>query len=216
MEANFTGSWQKVLQPEIEKVYFKKLMADVDLEYHLHTCYPPKELIFNAFDNCDFDKLKVVIIGQDPYHGRGEANGLAFSVNDAVKMPPSLRNIFTEINTDYLGSKDLTRWAQQGVLLLNVGLTVRENDANSHKHLNWNVFTSAVIQQISDYKSNVVFLLWGKFAQQFAKNIDGTKHQILSCGHPSFAHSHKKWFGNNHFNLTNEYLQLKGLDPIIW
>ncbi len=216
MEANFTGAWLKFLQPEIEKDYFKKLMTDVEQEYHLHTCYPPKELIFNAFDNCDFDNLKVVIIGQDPYHGRGEANGLAFSVNDAVKMPPSLRNIFTAIDNNYVGAKDLTRWAQQGVLLLNVGLTVRENEANSHKHLKWIIFTTAVIQQISDHKMKVVFLLWGKFAQQFAKNIDGTKHQILSCGHPSFAHSHKKWFGNNHFNLTNEYLQLNGLDPIIW
>jgi uracil-DNA glycosylase len=216
MEPNFTDGWKTILQTEIEKDYFKKLMKDVDFEYQNHICYPPKELIFNAFDKCVFENLKVVILGQDPYHGAGEANGLAFSVNNDVKTPPSLKNIFKEINPDCTQPNHLERWAKQGVLLLNVTLTVRENLANSHQKMDWKVFTKAVIQQISDKKEGVVFLLWGKFAQQFAKDIAADKHKIFVCGHPSFAHSHKQWFGNNHFAATNVYLESKGLTAINW
>ncbi len=178
-------------------------------------------MIFNAFENCSFNDLKVVIIGQDPYHGDGEANGLCFSVNDGVKIPPSLRNIFTEINTEFdriftPTSGNLERWARQGVLLLNATMTVRKDVANSHKHLKWQTFTDAVIQKISDEKENVVFMLWGNFAQKKGEIIDRTKHLVLECGHPSFASVHKKWFGNNHFVMSNEYLISKNKVVIDW
>lgn len=214
-------SWQKHLSVEFQKPYFIELMEQVDEEYQNVTCFPPKELIFNAFEKCSFDDLKVVIIGQDPYHGDGEANGLCFSVNDGVKIPPSLRNIFAEINLEFdtiftPSSGNLERWASQGILLLNAGLTVRKDKANSHKHLKWNVFTDAVIKTISDEKENVVFLLWGSFAHKKGSQIDTEKHLVLECGHPSFAHSHKKWFGNNHFKLTNDYLSSKDKSVINW
>jgi uracil-DNA glycosylase len=195
---------------------------DVEYEYENHTCFPPKELIFNAFDYCDFNDLKVVIIGQDPYHGDGEANGLCFSVNDGVKIPPSLRNIFREINSDFdtifePTSGNLERWAKQGVLLLNNSLSVRKDLPNSHKHLDWTVFTEAVIDLISKEKQNVVFLLWGNFAHKKGAKIDRNKHLILEAGHPSpMSANQGKWFGNKHFSKTNAYLKLHGLKEIVW
>lgn len=221
MEINLAQDWQIVLKDEMEKPCFKELMSALDIEYDTHTCYPPAELIFSAFNNCSFEALKVVIIGQDPYHGEGEANGLSFSVNDNVKIPPSLRNIFKEINTDFDSifmptSGNLKNWAQQGVLLLNASLTVRKDSPNSHKHLKWNLFTDAVIQAISGQKENVVFLLWGSFAQKKGLKIDRSKHHVLESGHPSFASVHKKWFGNKHFSQTNDFLKSKGLKEIEW
>lgn len=214
-------SWQTQLAPEFQKSYFVALMQQVEQEYATTTCFPPKELIFSAFEQFDFQDTKVVIIGQDPYHGLGEANGLCFSVNDGVKIPPSLKNIYTEINTEYdrilfPTSGNLERWAKQGILLLNAGLTVRKDVANSHKHLQWSVFTDAVIDLINAQSEHIVFLLWGSFAQKKGKRIDRNKHLVLESGHPSFAHSHKKWFGNNHFKMTNDYLNQQGKDIIEW
>ena len=214
-------SWQTQLAPEFQKSYFVALMQQVEQEYATTTCFPPKELIFSAFEQFDFQDTKVVIIGQDPYHGVGEANGLCFSVNDGVKIPPSLKNIYTEINTEYdrilfPTSGNLERWAKQGILLLNAGLTVRKDVANSHKHLQWSVFTDAVIDLITAQSEHIVFLLWGSFAQKKGKRIDRNKHLVLESGHPSFAHSHKKWFGNNHFKMTNDYLNQHGKDVIEW
>ncbi|WP_426485158.1 uracil-DNA glycosylase [Flavobacterium sp. 2] len=222
MKINLAQDWQNVLKDEIQKPYFKELMDALDIEYKTHTCYPPAELIFAAFNNCNFKDLKVVIIGQDPYHGEGEANGLSFSVNDTVKIPPSLRNIFREINTDFDSifmptSGNLEKWAQQGVLLLNASLTVRKDSPNSHKHLKWNLFTDAVIQAISDQKENVVFLLWGSFAQKKGLKIDRSKHHILESGHPSpMSANQGKWFGNKHFSQTNAFLKSKGIEEIEW
>ena len=214
-------SWQTQLAAEFQKPYFIELMQQVENEYKISTCFPPKTLIFSAFEQFDFQDTKVVIIGQDPYHGVGEANGLCFSVNDGIPIPPSLRNIFTEINTEYNTillptSGNLERWAKQGILMLNAGLTVRKDEANSHKHLKWNLFTDAVIQLVNEQSENVVFLLWGNFAQKKGKLIDRKKHLVLESGHPSFAHSHKKWFGNNHFKLTNIYLEKTRKKTIEW
>jgi uracil-DNA glycosylase len=197
-------------------------MQAVDAEYQNYSCFPPKELLFAAFDHCPFEDLKVVIIGQDPYHGVGEANGLCFSVKDGVRIPPSLRNIFRELNDDFgtvflPTSGNLERWAKQGVLLLNTSLSVRKDSPNSHKHLNWSVFTDAVIQKISDEKERTVFLLWGSFAQKKGSKIDRTKHLVLESGHPSpMSANQGKWFGNQHFNQTNEYLKSKGKTEIDW
>lgn len=215
-------SWQNLFSDEFQKPYFLDLAKTVDAEYVDHTCFPPKDLIFAAFKKCSLDDLKVVIIGQDPYHGKGEANGLCFSVNEGVKIPPSLRNIFLEINTDldriFLPeSGNLERWANQGILLLNASLTVREDNPNSHKHLKWNVFTDAVIQKISEEKEHVVFLLWGNFAQQKGKKIDREKHLVLQSGHPSpMSANQKKWFGNKHFSQTNLYIKAVGKSQIEW
>ena len=221
MQVNIHPSWKAVLESEFEKPYFIDLMQKVDNEYANFTCFPPKELIFNAFEKCNFDDLKVVIIGQDPYHGDGEANGLCFSVNDGVKIPPSLRNIFAEINTEFdtiftPTSGNLERWARQGVLMLNATMTVRKDVANSHKHLKWQTFTDAVIELISEKKENVVFILWGNFAQKKGQLVDKEKHLVLESGHPSFASVHKKWFGNNHFILCNNYLSSKNNVVIDW
>ena len=214
--------WQTVLTDEIKKPYFKELLARVENEYQNTVCYPPKDLIFAAFEQCSFDNLKVVIIGQDPYHGEGEANGLCFSVNDGIAIPPSLRNIFREINTDLdsifiPNSGNLTHWAKQGVLLLNATLTVRKDQPNSHKHLDWQIFTDAVIQKISDEKEQVVFLLWGSFAQKKGLKIDRNKHLVLTSGHPSpMSANQGKWFGNKHFSQTNTYLKSIQKQPIEW
>jgi uracil-DNA glycosylase len=221
MQPKLNSSWQSILSDEFQKPYFSDLMNAVDEEYSKSTCFPAKELIFAAFDYCSFNDLKVVIIGQDPYHGVGEANGLCFSVNDGVKIPPSLRNIFRELNEDFETiffptSGNLEHWAKQGILLLNAALSVRMDCPNSHKHLKWNLFTDAVIQKISDNKENVVFLLWGSFAQKKGSKIDRNKHLVLESGHPSFANVHKKWFGNKHFSKTNEYLEEKGKSSIEW
>jgi len=222
MQLHLEPSWHTILADEIEKPYFIKLMEDVNEEYQNFTCFPPKELIFSAFNNCSFENIKVVIIGQDPYHGDGEANGLAFSVNDSVKIPPSLRNIFREINSDLdsifiPSSGNLEFWAKQGVLLLNASLTVRRDSPNSHKHLKWNLFTDAVIQKISDEKRNVVFMLWGSFAQKKGAKIDRSKHLVLESGHPSpMSANQGKWFGNKHFSKANLYLEENHLNKIDW
>lgn len=215
-------SWETLLAPEFQKPYFVELMQQVEQEYAITTCFPPKELIFSAFEQFDFQDTKVVIIGQDPYHGTGEANGLCFSVNDGVAIPPSLKNIFTEINSEYdrilfPTSGNLERWAKQGVLLLNAGLTVRKDEANSHKYLKWNVFTDAAIDLINQKLENVVFLLWGSFAQKKGKLIDREKHLALESGHPSPLSANRgMWFGNDHFKLTNEYLKIKGKGEVVW
>jgi uracil-DNA glycosylase len=222
MQINLNPTWQSILSDEIQKPYFQELMETVDEEYKNHTCYPPKELIFAAFNYCSFKDVKVVIIGQDPYHGKGEANGLCFSVNDGVRIPPSLRNIFREMNEDLETifmptSGNLEAWAKQGVLLLNASLTVREDNANSHKHLKWNLFTDEVIQKISEEKEHVVFLLWGNFAHKKGLKIDRNKHLVLESGHPSpMSANQGKWFGNKHFSKTNAYLKNNNLEPIKW
>jgi uracil-DNA glycosylase len=215
-------SWKPFFDTETQKEYFVNLMQDVENEYNNSTCFPPKELIFHAFEKCKLDDLKVVIIGQDPYHGDGEANGLCFSVNNDVKIPPSLKNIFAEINLDLdtiilPTNGNLERWAEQGILLLNAGLTVRKDEANSHKHLKWNLFTDNVISYISENYENVVFMLWGNFAKKKGVVIDKEKHLVLESGHPSFAKVHKKWFvDNKHFSRTNDYLKAIGKTQIDW
>lgn len=222
MKINLSPEWQTVLADEFKKPYFKDLLLSLEDECKNHICYPPIDLIFSAFNHCLFNDVKVVVIGQDPYHGEGEANGLSFSVNDNVRIPPSLRNIFKEINTDLDAvfmptSGNLGKWADQGVLLLNASLTVRKDTPNSHKHLKWNLFTDAVIQTISDKKENVVFLLWGSFAQKKGLKIDRSKHYVLESGHPSpMSANQGKWFGNKHFTKTNEFLKSKGLGEIEW
>ena len=222
MQTYLNPEWQTILLDEIQKPYFNELLDDIAQEYQTNICYPPKELIFSAFNYCSFKDLKVVIIGQDPYHGKGEANGLCFSVNNDVRIPPSLRNIYRELSDD-LGtiflptSGNLEAWAKQGILLLNATLTVREDSPNSHKHLKWNVFTDAVIKKISEENSNIVFLLWGNFAIQKEKLIDQSKHKILKSGHPSpMSANQGKWFENKHFSQTNDYLKSIGKPEIQW
>jgi uracil-DNA glycosylase len=212
-------SWQTKLVAEFEKPYFQKLVAFLNEELKTQTIYPPEHLIFNAFNKCPYDNVKVVILGQDPYHGEGQANGLCFSVNDGVPIPPSLKNIFKEIQTD-LGkheppSGNLERWAEQGVLLLNAILTVRASKAASHRNKGWEQFTHAVIRLISERKDKVVFLLWGTYAQQKGKIIDATKHCILKSAHPSPL-STRNFFGNKHFSQVNQYIQQYGKTPIDW
>ena len=216
------SSWQSQLKEEFQKLYFLELMQQVENEYQNTICFPPKELIFNAFEQFDFQQTKVVIIGQDPYHGTGEANGLCFSVNDGIAIPPSLKNIFSEINSEYdrllfPTSGNLERWAKQGILLLNAGLTVKKDEANSHKHLKWNIFTDAVIRHLNENCENVVFLLWGNFAHKKGKIVDRNKHLVLETGHPSPLSANRGfWFGNNHFKQTNVYLKQNKKAEIEW
>lgn len=212
MLAKIHSSWEKVLSAEFEKPYFRQLISFVKKEYATKTCFPKENEIFAAFDHCPFDKVKVVIIGQDPYHGFGQANGLCFSVNDGIAFPPSLTNIFKELQLDldkpFPKSGNLERWADQGVLLLNATLTVRESEAGSHQKQGWETFTDAVIQKISVEKENVVFLLWGGFAKKKGAKIDRTKHYVLETGHPSPLSANRGlWFGNNHFSKANDYLK---------
>ncbi len=220
MELNV--EWQSLLASEMQKPYFGDLMQTIDVEYKEHICFPPKDLIFEAFNSCRFQDLKVVIIGQDPYHGEGEANGLCFSVNDGIRIPPSLRNIYREINADFdsifePSSGNLLRWANQGVLLLNATMTVRKDNPNSHKHLSWTIFTDAVIQKISDENEHIVFLLWGSFAHKKGMKIDKSKHLVLESGHPSpMSANQGKWFGNKHFSKTNAYLKSIEKSEIEW
>lgn len=214
------ASWLEKLQTEFDKPYFEQLIQFVKDEYAKGVCFPPGKLIFNAFNLCPFSQLKVVLIGQDPYHEPGQAHGLCFSVNDGVPFPPSLRNIFEEIRTD-LGvpvpqSGNLTRWAQQGVLLLNATLTVRAHQAASHQQHGWEEFTDAVISTINAEKEHVVFILWGSYAQSKARLIDASKHCILRSAHPSPLSAYRGFFGNHHFSLCNQYLQQNGLSPINW
>jgi uracil-DNA glycosylase len=219
---NIDFSWKSFFEVEIQKDYFLKLISDVENEYETSVCFPPKHLIFNAFEKCNLNDLKVVIIGQDPYHGDGEANGLCFSVNEGIKIPPSLKNIFAEINSDldsiFLPTNgNLERWAQQGILLLNASLTVRKDEANSHKHLKWNIFTNSLIDYISNNCENIVFLLWGSFAQKKGIKINREKHLVLECGHPSPLSANRGfWFGNKHFSQTNTYLKSIGKNQIDW
>jgi uracil-DNA glycosylase len=222
MQINLDSKWKSILSDEIQKPYFLDLMYSLESEYQENICFPPIDLIFSAFNHCDFSNLKMIIIGQDPYHGEGEANGLCFSVNDGVKIPPSLRNIFREINEDldsiFLPSSgNLEQWAKQGVLLLNASLSVRKDSPNSHKHLKWNVFTDAVIQKISDENEGIVFLLWGAFAHKKGSKIDRSKHLVLESGHPSpMSANQGKWFGNKHFSKANAYLKKEGKTEISW
>ncbi len=220
MQLNITDSWKNILKTEFEKSYFKKLSDFVNAEYESNTCYPEKENIFAAFNYCDFRDLKVVIIGQDPYHGIGQANGLSFSVKDGVKHPPSLVNIFKElkddVDKDVPESGDLSIWAKQGVLLLNATLSVRESEAGSHQNQGWEEFTDAVIKKISDERENVVFLLWGKFAEKKGGVVDLEKHTIFKAPHPSPLGAWRGWFGSKHFSKTNEFLENRGLKSINW
>lgn len=213
-------SWHEKLMAEFEKPYFEMLTQFVRAEYANGLCFPPGKLIFNAFNQCPFDNVKVVLIGQDPYHEPGQAQGLCFSVGDGVKFPPSLRNIFTEIQSD-LGvdvpdSGDLTRWAKQGVLLLNATLTVRAHAAGSHQNKGWETFTDAVIRAVSEGRDNVVFMLWGSYAQSKAKLIDSTRHCVLKSAHPSPLSAYRGFFGNHHFSICNQYLQQHGQEAINW
>ena len=215
-------SWQNLLGEEFEKPYFLKLQSFVNQEYDSKICFPPKDQIFNAFNSCLLNDLKVVIIGQDPYHGEGEANGLCFSVADTIKIPPSLRNIFKEIAIDLdtifiPENGNLERWAKQGVLLLNATLTVEKDKAGSHQKQGWETFTDAVISKINSEKSNVVFLLWGNYAHKKGAKIDLEKHLVLKSGHPSpLSANQGKWFGNKHFSTTNFYLKGVGKSEIEW
>ena len=221
MDVAIEESWKEKLSNEFEKPYFEKLIEFVKVEYKAHTVYPPGKLIFNAFDSCPFEACKVVILGQDPYHGPGQANGLCFSVNDGVPKPPSLLNIFKEVHED-VGvpmpvSGNLQRWAGQGILLLNSTLTVRAGEAGSHQKKGWETFTDAVIQRINDEKENIVFLLWGKYAQDKGSIIDESKHHVLKAKHPSpLAAKWGGWFGCKHFSLTNAYLKKMGKAEITW
>lgn len=221
MHTYIDPSWKEVLKDTFEAPYFKNLTEFITHEYQDKTCYPPKEQIFAAFSHCSFAAIKVVIIGQDPYHGPGQANGLSFSVNDGVSFPPSLRNIFKEIETDLQQpipiSGNLESWAKQGVLLLNACLTVERSKPGSHQNRGWETFTDTVIQSISAHKENIVFLLWGGFAKTKSKLIDTTKHHILSSGHPSPMSANRGyWFGNKHFSTTNSLLKSKGIPEINW
>jgi len=221
MQVKINDSWKNILQSEFEKPYFENLTSFVKNEYSKNTCYPKGSDIFAAFDFCALDDLKVVILGQDPYHGVGQANGLCFSVHDGITHPPSLINIFKEIEKDvnipYPKSGDLSRWAKQGVLLLNATLTVRAGEAGSHQKQGWEQFTDAVIQKISEEKKDVVFLLWGGFAKKKAKLIDKNKHHILTSGHPSPLSANRGyWFENKHFSKTNNFLQSIGTATIQW
>lgn len=215
------ASWQSALESEWIKPYFNSLSQFVINAYETTRCFPSFELIFNAFQQCSFNQVKVVIIGQDPYHGFGQANGLAFSVNDGVSFPPSLVNIFKELEMDcdipIAISGNLERWAAQGVLLLNATLTVQENRAGSHQKKGWEEFTDAVIATISEQKSDVVFLLWGAFAQKKGAKIDRKKHLVLESGHPSPLSANRGlWFGNRHFSQANAFLIERQKEPIAW
>ncbi|MGE4289937.1 MAG: uracil-DNA glycosylase [Salinivirgaceae bacterium] len=220
MDVRINESWKEQLQQEFDKPYFQQLIAFVKSEYQKHVIFPPGKLIFNAFDLCPFTDVKVVIIGQDPYHGPGQAHGLCFSVPDGIPTPPSLRNIYKEIEND-LGiaapaSGNLVRWAQQGVFLLNATLTVRAHQAGSHQKKGWEVFTDVVIQHIAEQKEHVVFLLWGAYAQNKASLIDSNKHLILKSVHPSPLSAARGFFGNHQFSQANTYLKKYGLNPINW
>ena len=221
MNVNIHPSWKEILQEEFEKSYFEDLSAFIKEEYSKYRCYPSEKQIFSAFDICSFNDVKVVIIGQDPYHGEGQAHGLCFSVNNEILHPPSLKNIFKELNTD-LGNEipksgNLEHWAKQGVLMLNATLTVRENEAGSHQKKGWEQFTDAVIQKISDKKENIVFLLWGGYAKKKGKKIDRTKHCVLETGHPSPLSANRGfWFGNMCFSKTNKFLEAKNIQTINW
>jgi uracil-DNA glycosylase len=220
MDVRIESAWKLKLKDEFEKEYFIRLSEYIKEEYRVKTIYPPGGLIFNAFNLCSFDKVKAVIIGQDPYHGPGQAHGLCFSVREGVGFPPSLLNIFKEIELD-LGlsrplSGNLERWALQGVLLLNATLTVREHQAGSHQNKGWEQFTDNVISVINREKNNIVFFLWGAYAQRKGESIDRSKHLVLESVHPSPLSASRGFFGNKHFSRCNNYLTENGIEPINW
>lgn len=221
MQVDIHQSWKPHLEKEFGKPYFSELVQFVRDEYGKYTCYPRGNRIFAAFDHSTFENTKVVIIGQDPYHGPGQANGLCFSVNEGIAHPPSLVNIFKEVEQDtgkpYPVSGNLERWADQGILLLNATLTVRVGEAGSHQNKGWEVFTDAVIRVLSDKKEGLIFLLWGGFAKRKASLIDSKKHHVLTSGHPSPLSANRGlWFGNGHFGKTNAVLVAEGKEPIAW
>lgn len=220
MEVRIDSSWKARLQDEFDKPYFRTLTDFVRQEYRSTIVYPPAPLIFNAFDLCPFDKVKVVIIGQDPYHEPGQAHGLCFSVGDGVLFPPSLRNIFKEISDD-LGkpvpvSGNLTRWASQGVLLLNATLTVRAGQAGSHQGRGWETFTDAVIDRLATQREGLVFILWGSYARKKGQFIDRSRHLVLCSAHPSPLSAYNGFFGNHHFSQANAWLVSHGQTPVEW
>ncbi len=220
MDVRIEDSWKTRLNQEFGKPYFEELTRFVRSEYGAGVCYPPGRLIFNAFDQVPFEQVRVVILGQDPYHGPGQAHGLCFSVNDGVQFPPSLVNIFKEIQAETGApipqSGNLTRWARQGVFLLNTCLSVRAHQAFSHSGHGWETFTDAVIRLLSAEREHLVFLLWGAPAGRKAELIDRTRHLVLQSAHPSPLSAHRGFFGNNHFNLCNQYLQQHGQPAITW
>lgn len=220
MNVQIEESWKRHLIPEFEKPYFERLTQSVRSEYSSGVCYPPGRLIFNAFNLCPFDKVKVVILGQDPYHEPGQAHGLSFSVQDGVPFPPSLQNIFKEIEAD-LGTPvpstgNLQRWAEQGVLLLNATLTVAAHQAGSHQGHGWEQFTDAVIRTLAEQREHLVFILWGSYAIKKGAYINRMRHLVLTSPHPSPLSAHRGFFGNHHFSQANAYLIQHGLTPITW
>ena len=220
MKTKIGNDWNGVLKDEFEKEYFEKLTDFVKTEYKSEVCFPPVKDIFNAFEMCSFSNTKIVILGQDPYHGKGQAHGLSFSVPDGIKHPPSLKNIFKELSSDIGGetpiSGNLTSWAKEGVLLLNTTLTVKAHEAGSHQKQGWEKFTDAVIEQISLRKKHVVFILWGGYAQKKGEVIDTEKHFLINSPHPSPLSSYRGFFGSKPFSKTNEFLTKKEIETIDW
>lgn len=220
MDVLIEKSWKEQLKGEFEKLYFDQLISFVKNEYETQSVYPPGSKIFSAFDHCSFSDVRVVVVGQDPYHGAGQANGLCFSVADGVRFPPSLQNIFKELQEDmgrpFPSSGNLERWADQGVLLLNATLTVRASSPGSHQNKGWELFTDAVLQQVSAAREDVVFLLWGAYAQKKGALVDSNKHCVLRSPHPSPFSAHSGFFGCKHFSKANQYLSSKGLTTIDW
>lgn len=221
MDVQISPSWKPRLEQEFQKDYFRDLTEFVRSEYRSHRCYPPGREIFAAFDHCPYESVKVVILGQDPYHGAGQANGLCFSVHRGVDHPPSLVNIFKELESDlgkpYPPEGDLTHWADQGVLLLNATLTVRQGQAASHQNKGWETFTDQVIRRLSEDREGLVFMLWGGYAKKKGSVIDSSRHLVLLSGHPSPLSANRGyWFGNRHFSKANAYLREQGLQEISW
>lgn len=224
MFVRIENSWKQVLQTEFDKPYFELLTNFVRQEYHTKQVFPPASLIFNAFDSCPFDKVKVVIIGQDPYHNPHQAHGLCFSVQPGVELPPSLVNIYRELEAEFPGQKflnrngDLTHWADQGVLLLNATLTVSggANMAGSHQGRGWETFTDAVIRRLAEGREGLVYLLWGSYAQRKAAFVDRKRNLVLECAHPSPLSAYRGFFGCGHFKSANDYLAARGLSPVTW
>jgi uracil-DNA glycosylase len=220
LDVKIEPSWKNLLQTEFDKAYFKDLASFVKEEYKNNQVFPPAKQIFAAFDFTPFDKVSVVIIGQDPYHGVGQANGLCFSVNPGMSLPPSLKNIYKELENDISKNPsengDLSHWAKQGVLMLNATLTVRANQAGSHQNRGWEIFTDAIIKLINQEKNNVVFILWGAYAQKKGTFIDTKKHLIIKSAHPSPLSAHNGFWGSKPFSKTNHYLKSMGLQEIEW
>ncbi len=220
MNVNIEPSWAARLSDEFEKPYFEALVSFIKTEYSTQKIFPPGKLIFNAFDQCPFPEVKVVILGQDPYHGPGQAHGLCFSVPDGIDFPPSLQNIFKEIQNDLQKpappSGNLERWVSQGVFLLNATLTVRAHQAGSHQNKGWETFTDRVIHLLAESSDNLVFMLWGAYAQRKGQFIDTQRHLVLQSVHPSPLSAHRGFFGNHHFSQANRYLQEHGKTPIDW